>query len=86
MEYDIPFIHIKHRENIPPGGLWRRLEWFILTAVNLKRSRMLPPQIHTGNNVINSNQTKKEQLAGLLFFCLIRKMPGNKENCFLADR
>ena len=68
MEYDIPFIHIKHRGNIPPGGLWQRLEWFILTAVNLKRSRMLPPQIHTGNNVINSNQIKKEQLAGLFFF------------------
>ena len=29
---------------------------------------MLPPQIHTGNNVINSNQIKKEQLAGLFFF------------------
>lgn len=69
MEYDIPFIHIKHRGNIPPGGLWQRLEWFILTAVNLKRSRMLPPQIHTGNNVINSNQIKKRAAGwAVLFF------------------
>ena len=29
---------------------------------------MLPPQIHTGNNVINSNQIKKEQLVLFLFF------------------
>lgn len=47
---------------------------------------MLPPQIHIGNNVINSNQIKKEQLAGLFFFYFSRKIPGNKEDCFFVDR